>query len=76
MIMESDPDIIAAAALQATVHHLMTGLEISICEKLVEHASEWGDRDWEYFDELDRPVFTTLTIQFSREIANHINKAA
>ena len=70
------PEVIQAQALLATVHHLMTGREITICEDVAEDGDNWNHEEWGWFEDYDGSDFRSLTIQFSREIANWINKAA
>lgn len=70
------PEVIQAQALLSTVHHLMTGREISFCEDVAENGDAWSAEDWDCFEVCDGQDFRSLTIQFSSEIANWINKAA
>lgn len=56
-----------AAALLATKRHVMTGREIEICERIIEHAFCLGD---------DEDIFTWLTISFSKEIGDWIDGKA
>ena len=69
-------EVMQASALLSTVYHLMTGREIRFCEDLAQNGDEWNYKDWDWFEEENGSDFRSLTIQFSREIANWINKAA
>lgn len=55
-------------ALLATVRGVMTGGEIDTCELLVTESEEWGEEEWEAFEDEHRDTLTVLETQFAAEI--------
>lgn len=89
MSFYSTDDGEAAAALLATVRHLMTGREIDLCENIIEGSDDevftsgvFDDPDFNDEPEddyrpsdgaTDEQTFTSLKIQFHAQITNHID---